>query len=189
MNRFTSFVFSVTWVALSTPVLAQPRPDALNGLGTTIPPSFSSGYPATLDGSGLDISSLNLNPLGNSCQGAVCLQINLRRSATGELEPSASLQFSLGSNQAEQIRTQRILAELRIKEFEHKREMEVMERLAKSVTENNLAQVAFWVQLLAKIRGTSTQTILAELASMQGGLASVLNNGRAGTLIQEVRLR
>ena len=121
-----------------------------------------------------DLSSNFPEPIPSSlestCQSKVCFKLNLRQSSTGRFEPSASIQFTLGSHQAQKNRVQKLLAQLKVREFEHSREIEVLERLAKSLTKNDYQESGLWLQLLSRIRGTSSTTLLSELKSIRSNM-------------------
>ncbi|MCG9892343.1 MAG: hypothetical protein MH252_14885 [Thermosynechococcaceae cyanobacterium MS004] len=80
------------------------------------------------------------------------------------------------------------MAELKLKEFEHKREMEVLAGLSQAMASQNHAQVGVWVQSLARVRGESPQGVLAELQMIQSGLVEVFQPRSPSPRIQQVRL-
>lgn len=174
-----AFTASLT---LFSPITAQAQ--SIASSENTLP---TSGYPI-FEVPGDGFNGVAPNGLGASCQGAACLQLNLRHTATGGIEPSASMQFTLGSHQTQQTKVQRLLAEVKLKEFEHKREMEILAGLSQAMASQNYAQVGLWVQSLAKVRGTSPQGVLAELQTIQHGLVEVFQPKNLSPQIQQVQL-
>jgi hypothetical protein len=170
-------------IALLIPTVAQGEQSDSSPLSNTP----LSNLPSPLDYSSNTTLGLPFNTLDSNCQGKACVQLKLNSSGSGRLEPSASVQFTFGGYQSQQNRTQRILAELKVKEFDHRREMEVMERLSKAMTSQNYTQVGLWVQTLARIRGTTPQSILTELHGIQGSLVEVLDFDTVRPSLQEVR--
>lgn len=174
------FTFATVFT-LSTPLA---HAQSISSSQSLPPPS---SYPI-VEGSGGGFVGVESNSLGASCQGAACLQLNLRRSASGGIEPSASVLFTLGSHQTQQAKVHRLLAELKLKEFQHKREMEVLAGLSQAMASQNYAQVGVWVQSLARVRGESPQGVLAELQMIQSGLVEVFQPRNPSPRIQQVRL-
>jgi hypothetical protein len=123
---------------------------------------------------------------GSTCNGAFCWQMNLQPNSNNGVTPSFSINGTLGSHQSFQNRTQRILMELRAKELRHRQEMEILSNLGKAMAANNSAETILWVQALARLRGTTPQTVLTEIQSIQGPVQEILNPQRGNFSLQEV---